>query len=95
MVMNKILSENEWLNNKTNTLKVLSWCIGSTYLANSLAASVYWYVLSPITPDDIRRIRSNSIDRDDCIHQIPVCLLTLVHNSYYGSSYYLLFCFDI
>ena len=95
MVMNKILSETEWLSNKTNTLKVLAWCIGSTYLANSLAASVYWYVLSPITPDDIRRIRSNSIDRDNCIHQIPVCLLTLVHNSHYGSSYFLLFYSDI
>ena len=95
MVMNKILSENEWLSNKTNTLKVLAWCFGSTFVATSLAASVCWYVLCPLTPDDIRRIRCNSIDRDDCIHQIPVCLLTLVRNSYGRSSCFLLLYYNI
>lgn len=86
--MNHLLCDNEWLSNKNNAMKVLVWCIGSSYLATSLANGIHHYILGPVTQETIRRIRNNSIDSESLFPQVPTCLLHLVNSNPMGNSIY-------
>lgn len=59
--MGQLLSENEWLSNRNNTLRVLYWCVGNIHQATLLANSLQHYILTPFPIDSIRKIH-NSID---------------------------------
>lgn len=77
--MTHILSENEWLSRKSNTMKVLIWCIGSSYLASTLANSIDAYVLGPVTLESTRRVRNSYVDYKKRCIEVPSSILTLMN----------------
>ena len=79
--MSHVLSESEWLSNRNNAMKILVWCIGSTFSASSFLNSINQYVLPPITPDLIRRIRSLALDHRKCRENIPGTILRLASSN--------------
>lgn len=72
------LSESEWLSNKSNALRILVWCVGSSYLATTFAVSVERYVLGSVSSDAIRRIRLMMADEEQFFVFVPGSLLSLV-----------------
>lgn len=77
--MTHILSENEWLSRKSNSMKVLIWCIGSSYLATTLANSIDAYVLGPVTLESTRRVRNSYVDYKKRYTEVPSSILTLMN----------------
>ena len=75
--MSHVLSESDWLSNRNNAMKMLVWCIGSTFAASSFLNSINQYVPPPVTPALIRRIRSLALDHRKCRENIPGTLLRL------------------
>lgn len=79
--MSHVLSESEWLSNRNNAMKILVWCIGSTFSASSFLNSINQYVLPPVTNDLIRRIRSLALDHRKCRENIPGTILRLASSN--------------
>ena len=72
------LSESGWLSNKANALRILTWCVGNGYLANTFSASINRFVLGPVTAETTRRIRLMMTDQEQYAGFVPECLLSLV-----------------
>ena len=79
------LSESDWLSSKSNALRILVWCVGSSYLATTFAASINRYVLGSVSSDAIRRIRLMMADEEQFFVFVPGSLLSLVSTLSLGS----------
>ena len=67
-------------------MKILVWCIGSSYLATIFANSINYYVALPISSEGIRRIRLNVIDQEHFYSDVPCSLLKLVSTKSVNST---------
>lgn len=71
------LSNSEWLSNKNNALRTLTWCVGSSFLATTFTASINRYVLGAVSSDAVRRIRLMMVDEEQFFVFVPGSLLSL------------------
>lgn len=85
MALSHQLAESEWLSNKNNAIKILVWCIGSSYLATLYANSIDYYVVLPITGEYTRRIRMNLMDQEKYYSDVPCSILSLASSNDTGS----------
>ena len=86
MALSHQLAESEWLSNKNNAIKILVWCIGSSYLATLYANSVDYYVVLPITGEYTRRIRLSLMDQEKYYSDVPCSILSLASSNDSGST---------
>ena len=86
MALSHQLAESEWLSNKNNAIKILVWCIGSSYLATLYANSIDYYVVMPITGEYTRRIRMSLMDQEKYYSDVPCSILSLASSNDSGST---------